>query len=425
MSDSIIRVEGIGKEYRIGGQPQGYQTLRDKMAAGLGRLLRPSRQPAPASSARERFWALRDISFEIGQGEVVGIIGRNGAGKSTLLKVLSRITEPTAGRVVLYGRIGSLLEVGTGFHPELTGRENIYMNGAILGMSRVEINRAFDEIVAFAEIERFVDTPVKHYSSGMYMRLAFSVAAHLEPEILLVDEVLAVGDATFQRKCLGKMKAVSRQGRTVLFVSHNMTAVKSLCSRAIWLQSGRVLRDGSVHPVTSEYLNSGVEHASEIVWPDPKEAFGNEQVRLHRIAVMPRNKSEACITVASAVDVEVWYWNLSVNASLNICIEVYNAEDTCVFISFCAPAIMPKTLLRAVCEIPGGLLNNSTYRFRVLIVRDANTIILVHDGVTMEVQDRERDVPYYGKWAGALRPNLNWSTEVVGEEAIATSLSDR
>ena len=243
MSDSIIAVENLGKRYRIRHQRPGqsYVAFRDVLASTLTLPLRWLRQDPPSPVVRlEDFWALKNVSFEVKQGEVLGIIGRNGAGKSTLLKVLSRIAEPTAGRVVLDGRVASLLEVGTGFHPELTGRENIFLNGAILGMSRAEIKRRFDEIVAFAEVEMFLDTPVKRYSSGMYVRLAFAVAAHLEPEILVVDEVLAVGDAQFQKKCLGRMSEVAAEGRTVLFVSHNMNAVESLCTTILCLESGGV-----------------------------------------------------------------------------------------------------------------------------------------------------------------------------------------
>jgi lipopolysaccharide transport system ATP-binding protein len=236
MSDVAIRVEGLGKQYRLGGPRERYDTLRDQIRkwSSLRGLLRR----ATRAEHRPPFWALKDVSFEVEPGEVVGIIGRNGAGKSTLLKILSRITEPTEGAADIHGRVGSLLEVGTGFHPELTGRENVYLNGAILGMRRAEIGRKFDEIVAFAEVEKFIDTPVKHYSSGMYMRLAFAVAAHLEPEILIVDEVLAVGDAEFQKKCLGKMGDVAKSGRTVLFVSHNMQTIANLCQLCICLKDG-------------------------------------------------------------------------------------------------------------------------------------------------------------------------------------------
>jgi lipopolysaccharide transport system ATP-binding protein len=270
----IITVEGLSKVYRLGsGRDGSYQTLRESITEGLTRSVQrvsrafsPTRTPGkPLNGATGRnghsddFRAIDDVSFEVGAGEVVGIIGRNGAGKSTLLKILSRVTEPTDGQITIHGRIGSLLEVGTGFHPELTGRENVYLNGAILGMSRREIMRKFDEIVAFAEIEKFLDTPVKRYSSGMYVRLAFAVASHLEPEILVIDEVLAVGDAEFQRKCLGKMGEVSRAGRTIIFVSHNMTAIKSLCSRGIYINGGRVVLEGQVDEVVDHYLRAGVD----------------------------------------------------------------------------------------------------------------------------------------------------------------------
>ena len=256
MTDYAIRVEGLCKEYVIGGREEVDRTFResitDAIAAPLRRLRAIGQEPPP----EERFWALKDVSFEVKPGEVVGIIGRNGAGKSTLLKILSRITAPTKGRVEIRGRVASLLEVGTGFHPELTGRENIYLNGAILGMSRAEITRKFDEIVAFAEVEKFLDTPVKRYSSGMYVRLAFAVAAHLEPEILIVDEVLAVGDAEFQKKCLGKMGEVAKQGRTVLFVSHNLRAILRLCSQALLLSGGQPKFYGAVQDCVDRYLST-------------------------------------------------------------------------------------------------------------------------------------------------------------------------
>jgi lipopolysaccharide transport system ATP-binding protein len=278
MSEAIISVEGLGKKYRIDhmAERQKYVALRDVIAQRLKapfQALRRAARPTTAHSSAaagmpssngqsrrgsrtEDFWALRDVSFEIQRGEVAGIIGRNGAGKSTLLKILSRITEPTEGRVRIRGHVASLLEVGTGFHPELTGRENIFLNGAILGMHRAEIKQKFDEIVAFSEVEQFIDTPVKRYSSGMYVRLAFAVAAHLEPEILIVDEVLAVGDAAFQKKCLGKMKDVAGEGRTVLFVSHNTEAVRNLCRRGIWLKDGRLHEDGRAEEIIETYFNS-------------------------------------------------------------------------------------------------------------------------------------------------------------------------
>ncbi|UCG13689.1 MAG: ABC transporter ATP-binding protein [Deltaproteobacteria bacterium] len=277
MNDLAIRVEGLGKQYRIGGEKNGYKTLRDTLSdAAMAPLRRAKkllqRQAYGVGEMNESIWALQKVCFEVKWGEVVGIIGRNGAGKSTLLKILSRITEPTEGCAEIYGRIGSLLEVGTGFHPELTGRENIYLNGAILGMKKAEIECNLDEIVAFAEIEKFVDTPVKRYSSGMYVRLAFAVAAHLEPEILLVDEVLAVGDIAFQKKCLGKMGQVAKEGRTVLFVSHNMHAVRNLCARAVLLEEGAKAADGEVDDVVAVYLSGTQEQLEATVHLPPSKS---------------------------------------------------------------------------------------------------------------------------------------------------------
>lgn len=256
MSDIAIRVEGLGKQYRIGAVRERYKTLRDQIASVFSSGREKNRQ------SKDTIWALKDVSFEIKKGEVVGVIGRNGAGKSTLLKILSRITEPTEGSAEIYGRVGSLLEVGTGFHNELTGRENIFLNGAILGMKRAEIQRRFDEIVAFAEVEKFIDTPVKHYSSGMYLRLAFAVAAHLETEILLVDEVLAVGDANFQKKCLGKMEDVTQKGRTILFVSHNMSSIQKLCPRVVVLNGGEIQYFGPAETGIKQYLDFVSTHCS-------------------------------------------------------------------------------------------------------------------------------------------------------------------
>ncbi|HEX5874407.1 MAG TPA: ABC transporter ATP-binding protein [Pyrinomonadaceae bacterium] len=259
----IVRVDSVSKRYRIGSGAAAYQTLRESLTSLVQKPFRRNSKPK-----YETLWALKEVSFEIAPGEVVGIIGRNGAGKSTLLKLLSRITEPTYGRVELFGRVGSLLEVGTGFHPELTARENIYLNGAILGMRRVEIKRKFDEIVAFSEVEKFIDTPVKHFSSGMYVRLAFAVAAHLEPEILIVDEVLSVGDAPFQKKCLGKMGDVARGGRTVLFVSHNLGAVTQLCSRGIILKQGEKVFDGTASAAVFAYVEDMRTASSTVTFAD-------------------------------------------------------------------------------------------------------------------------------------------------------------
>ena len=291
MSTPIITVQNLGKKYRLNHQAdrQRYTALRDVIAERVKRLFHFSlanrSTPEPNGHPRtEEFWALKGVDFEVKQGEVVGIVGRNGAGKSTLLKILSRVTEPTTGTIRIRGRVASLLEVGTGFHPELTGRENIYLNGAILGMARAEIRRKFDEIVAFADVERFLDTPVKRYSSGMYVRLAFAVAAHLEPEILVVDEVLAVGDAEFQKKCLGKMRDVSQGGRTVLFVSHNMAAVEALCSSTILLSGGRVVANGRTSVIVQQYLND-MRRGVAIPLKDRKDREGSGAVRFTSVSL--------------------------------------------------------------------------------------------------------------------------------------------
>jgi lipopolysaccharide transport system ATP-binding protein len=425
MSDVVLRCEGLGKRYEIG-ERERYLALRDTLTHVLyapARRLRALLRQPPVEAARigdTMFWALRDVSFEVRRGEVLGIIGRNGAGKSTLLKILSRITKPTVGRARLRGRVGSLLEVGTGFHPELTGRENIYLNGAILGMRKAEIDRKFDEIVAFAEVERFIDTPVKRYSSGMYMRLAFGVAAHLEPEILLVDEVLAVGDAAFQKKCLGKMGDVAKAGRTVLFVSHNMTAVQSLCGRVMWLDAGRVAREGDAGVVATEYMQVAAESRLEQVWLDPTNAPGNESVRVHSARVLGfEGVPIELIDTRTAFALEFAYWNLKDGARLNLCLSVYNQEGSCVFTTTTVnePAwhgrAFPAGLYRSVCQVPGALLNDGSYRVLLLVVQDLAHILYKHeDIVVFEVHDSaEGRGKWYGKWSGVVRPDLEWATE--------------
>jgi len=294
MKDTAILVENLGKKYLIRHQrTERYAALRDVMMErikSLGQRLLTPLNGQSNNSTREEFWALKDVSFEVQQGEVLGIIGRNGAGKSTLLKILSRVIEPTKGRVVLEGRVSSLLEVGTGFHPELTGRENIYLNGIILGMTRTEIRGKFDEIVAFAEVEKFLDTPVKRYSSGMCMRLAFAVAAHLETDILMMDEVLAVGDAEFQKKCLGKMGEVaSRDGRTVIFVSHSMGTVNQLCTRTLWLADGKLMAAGNTAEIISRYLTNNTSAEGKCAWKDGISSAGVNEFKLFSISVLAPN----------------------------------------------------------------------------------------------------------------------------------------
>jgi lipopolysaccharide transport system ATP-binding protein len=297
VSETVIKVENLGKKYVLSHQQEGqnYKALRDAIADGAKSLGKKFLKPYGTKiddPTHEEFWALKDVSFEIKQGDRVGIIGRNGAGKSTLLKILSRITEPTQGSISIKGRVASLLEVGTGFHPELTGRENIFLNGAILGMGREEIKRKFDEIVAFAEVEKFLDTPVKRYSSGMYVRLAFAVAAHLEPEILIVDEVLAVGDVQFQKKCLGKMEEVGKEGRTVIFVSHNMSAVESLCDRGILLQSGSLSLDGDPQEAIKIYLEKAYTLSKDVSIEQRKDRSGSGKIRVTSFRVLDSEGNE-------------------------------------------------------------------------------------------------------------------------------------
>jgi lipopolysaccharide transport system ATP-binding protein len=413
MGDAVISARGVGKEYRVARVQDRYPTLRE----ALVRLVVDR-----GGSADAPFMALRDVSFDVGAGEIVGVIGGNGAGKSTLLKIFSRVTFPTTGRVELRGRVGSLLEVGTGFHPELTGRENIFLNGAILGMRRAETARNFDAIVAFAEVERFVDTPVKRYSSGMYLRLAFAVAAHLEPEILLVDEVLAVGDAAFQKKCLAKMGEVARSGRTVLFVSHNMTAVQGLCTRAIWLRQGELAADGPPGAIVSAYLQASVAAVDERVWPVLDEAPGNDAVRLRRAGVRPDDGSDgAVITTRTPLRLEIEYINRQPGAHLNLSLYVFNEQGVMAFNALPVTETtwqgkpLPAGTFRDTCFIPGDLLNDGVHWVELLVVQDDARVIYRHpDLLTFEVRDVADDRgAWFGDWAGVVRPRLRWTTELL------------
>lgn len=432
MSDAIISVEGLGKKYRIKHQAerQRYVALRDVLASKFKGLFRNRTAEIGNRKSVEDFWALQDVSFEVKQGDLVGIIGRNGAGKSTLLKILSRITEPTAGRVRIVGRMGSLLEVGTGFHPELTGRENIYLNGIILGMRKREIDRKFDEIVAFSEIEKFLDTPVKRYSSGMYVRLAFSVAAHLEPDILLVDEVLAVGDAAFQKKCLGKMDEVSKGGRTVLFVSHNMSHVLRVCQKGILLERGRIRLVGSIGEVTSQYLKSDSDHGGQRVWEDPATAPGDATARLRSIRVVSRGKPTDLVNVQDPVTIEMEFWNHHEGENLMSAFSFFNSQGVFLFVA--ADLLEPEWgdkprpagLHRTRCTIPGGLFNEGL----VSVVAEVSTRapvyhmhFLEYDAVAFQVVDDEAPGSLRTVWSrelgGAVRPMSvwqDWRSEFIG-----------
>jgi lipopolysaccharide transport system ATP-binding protein len=430
MSDIVIKAENLGKMYTIGHQAENrrYVALRDVLMQNARTLWNKTKdlaqgKPIIQGDTLEEVWALKDLSFEIQQGEVVGIIGRNGAGKSTLLKVLSRITEPSTGRVTIKGRVASLLEVGTGFHPELTGRENIYLNGAILGMTRADIKRKFDEIVAFAEVERYLDTPVKRYSSGMYVRLAFAVAAHLEPEILVVDEVLAVGDVEFQKKCLGKMGAVAREGRTVLFVSHNMISLRMLCVRGILLKSGKAISDGDISAVINTYLNSGNDLTGEMNWPSIESAPGDDRIRLKAVRIVSMEQATGYVDIDKEFRIEVDYWNLQPDHR-HVVIELHNSMGVTVFLSANMPSAClvpdpwysqryPKGLFRTSCTIPGLLLNDGLHSISVYInVNPAtDTIIAIKNVVEFSVQDTGvMRQEYLNRWPGAVRPRLDWQT---------------
>jgi lipopolysaccharide transport system ATP-binding protein len=421
-----ILVERLGKQYRIGLAPQKYQTLSEKITHAFGapaRTVRALRAGVPPSSGGfDHIWALRDVAFEVQPGQVLGVIGRNGAGKSTLLKILSRITEPTTGSVTLHGRVGSLLEVGTGFHPELTGRENIFLNGAILGMRKAEIEKKFDEIVAFSEVEQFIDTPVKRYSSGMYLRLAFAVAAHLEPEILVVDEVLAVGDAEFQRKCLGKMSDVAQQGRTILFVSHNMSAILRLTEEAIVMEKGRLAFRAPTPQAVDFYMSSGFSQEGERTWGGdeiPAEAapFCPLSLRVRdnqgRSVDALRSTEPICIELEYRLDAPI--------TGLRVGIYLQTMRGEYVFTSFDTDSaeLYDRFGTRSAgcyisrCEIPANWLNEGRYilgmnasAFKVKrYFQDEQALVFSVDGAGAPGK----------QWAearsGPLRPALGWRIE--------------
>ncbi len=377
----IIKVENLSKQYILGGEQKPYATLRESLIETAQKPLKMLKRGQ--SKNTNSFWALRDVNFEVMPGEVVGIIGRNGAGKSTLLKVLSRITEPTKGKIELYGRVGSLLEVGTGFHPELTGRENVFLNGAILGMRREEIAKKFDEIVDFAEVEKFLDTPVKHYSSGMYTRLAFAVAANLEPEILIVDEVLAVGDAEFQKKCLGKMKDVSdKEGRTVLFVSHNMGAVRQLCQKGIYLSGGKVVFTGSTEETINLYLESSASEASAYI--KNTAVSSGKEVEFDKISLHTEDASEVYIFDKNEpifVKFDITINRLPPNCSLFLMILNQEKNPVCAFES---DGIQNKMTLK----IDSNFLVRGNYSIHTFLHAPRQTQYdIVYDKLSFEVND--------------------------------------
>lgn len=441
MAKPIIEVENISKLYRLG--VRGSTTLSDSIERSWYRI-RGKEQMLQQIGARHlmiepddpqagpvpnTLWALKDISFSVRSGEVIGIIGRNGAGKTTLLKILSQITEPTSGQAIMRGRVSSLLEVGTGFHPELTGRENIYLNGAILGMRKTEMDRKFDEIVAFSEIEKFIYTPVKRYSSGMYVRLAFAVAAHMEPEILLVDEVLAVGDIEFQKKCLGKMEDVGKQGRTVLVISHNMASILNICQRAILLNKGKLVVNGRAADVIHEYLAITRSTGGQVTWPDSEQAPGNNIVRLLAVRVLQDGieGSTADVDISKEILIQIEYLSLQEGVSLYPAILLKDNTGVDVFSSHNATSVSltkdpwygtphPRGLFRSTCRIPGDFFNSGIYSITAILGQVPGlTIVWKENILSFQVHETgEVYQPGGGRWSGVVRPRLAWHTEHIG-----------
>jgi lipopolysaccharide transport system ATP-binding protein len=418
---AIISVSQVSKQYRLG--EVGTGSLQQDINRWWHRLRGkedPYLQVGDSNDRSSRgqsdyVWALQDINFEVQRGEVLGIIGRNGAGKSTLLKILSRVAEPTTGRIAMQGRIASLLEVGTGMHPDLTGRENVYLNGAILGMSKKEISSRFDEIVAFAGVERYIDTPVKRYSSGMHVRLGFAVAAHLEPDVLIVDEVLAVGDYEFQKKCLGKMREVSQaEGRTILFVSHNMTAIRNLCSRAIILNNGMLVADGLTEQVIKDYGAAAMQTNMRLLAANPQEAPGNDKVRVKRLEVLADGDAPSGITVHTPIRIEFEFWNQETSVPVNLSFHLYTANQECVFNAGSDAKILAAGLHRGVCIIPGGLLNDNVYTVSMMVVGDRSfSLYHIEHAISFEVFEDRPESGWHGKWPGIIRPSLPFSLEAV------------
>ncbi|MCB0209514.1 MAG: ABC transporter ATP-binding protein [Anaerolineae bacterium] len=428
MSSIAVRAEKLGKMYHIGSVVNKSVTLRDKIADGFVAPFRRARklmrgEATGASELDQSIWALRDISFTIEPGEVVGIIGVNGAGKSTLLKILSKITEPTEGFAEIHGRVSSLLEVGTGFHKELTGRENVYLNGAILGMRKSEIDRKFDEIVAFSEVQKFIDTPIKHYSSGMTVRLAFAVAAHLEPEILIVDEVLAVGDIRFQKKCINKMQDVGKAGRTVLFVSHNMSAVTRLCERAIMLEGGRVIDDGPAANVVSNYLNADMGTSALRTWPDVNSAPGDAVVKLRSICVRDQNNEISdTIDIRQPVKLEMEYDVFEDGHMLLPHFRLHNQEGIEIFTAIDVDPqwrerIRPPGRYVSSACIPGNFLSEGMtfVGIGMLTLQTRTSHLVASELVAFYVADTDDKDAARGDWTGKMngivRPLLEWDTE--------------
>ena len=410
MSNILIKAENISKCYRLGSLSSSTfkedikEWWRKKSFSG-----NEAQDDLPVTY-KNQLWALKHIDFEVERGEVLGFMGRNGAGKSTLLKIISRITLPTTGRIRGKGRCASLLEVGTGFHGELTGRENIYLNGHILGMRKKEIENKFDEIVDFSGVEKFIDTPVKRYSSGMYVRLAFAVAAHLDPEILIIDEVLAVGDAAFQRKCIGKIKEVSSQkGKTILFVSHNMQALRNLCQRAIVLKQGEIMNIGDPETVIASYLKSEETQYLSQEFTDKDSAPGNQDIRIKKVQLTPQYLPGSQIIdtrTALAINFEFWY-DVEEESDLIVSLRLFNYNDDCIFDLPSEKYQFKKGLIHGDCNIPGNLLNDGAYYISIAFIKDITQQIFYFEScLSFDVEDYRENSGWYGKWAGLIRPGL-------------------
>lgn len=416
----MVQVQGVGKRYRLG--TTNRQQLTDDVKAWTAKLLRRPDPTIPIGTEvdpqriGEDFWALRDVSFEVRRGEVVGIIGHNGAGKSTMLKLLSRITLPTEGAIRMRGKVSSLLEVGTGFHPELSGRDNIYLNGAILGMRKAEVSAKLEEIIVFSGIRHHIDTPVKRYSSGMRVRLGFAVAAHLEPEILIVDEVLSVGDAEFQRKSMGKMKDSAASGRTVLFVSHNMTAMRSLCQRVIWLEHGRIRLIGPAQEVVDAYLAEYSDDRTEMIWDDPATAPGTDQVRLRAVAVRSPS-TDGLFRWEHPVDVSISLENVGIaDGDLNVNIQLISRDEHIVLATNLEEGI-PEAKWnigthQLELRIPSKLLNAGGYSINVAVSRHNKQLFRMDKPVSFVMQEPPRTRSYMGKRRGILNLPIQWNHNV-------------
>jgi len=410
MSNILIKAENISKYYRLG--VLGSMTLKEDIKNWWNRKSFIENDPANFinNNSKDYIWALKNINFEVSHGEVLGFIGRNGAGKSTLLKIISRITLPTSGRILGKGRSASLLEVGTGFHGELTGRENIFLNGHILGMKRKEIEKKFDEIVDFSGVEQFLDTPVKRYSSGMYVRLAFAVAAHLDPEILIVDEVLAVGDAEFQRKCIGKMKEVSSQkGKTILFVSHNMQALRNLCHRAIVLNKGEIINMGDPETVIAGYLKSETTQYLQQEFSDKASAPGNEFIRIKKIELVPQYINDydiIDIRTPLTMNFEFWY-DMEEEDDLIVGVHLFDFNGDCIFDIASPNAKFKKGLIGGQCKIPGNFLNDGAYYMSIVFVKNITQRMYYFEScLSFDVEDYRENAGWYGKWLGYVRPDF-------------------